>query len=56
MFGGTGADLVDGGEGNDLIVSGSVANETSSWTSLPNTSTYSLATYTNGADIRITGG
>jgi hypothetical protein len=50
LFGGTGLDLIDGGEGNDLLVSGSVANENSSWTSLANTSTYSAATFTNGAD------
>jgi extracellular elastinolytic metalloproteinase len=47
LFGGTGADLLGGGDGNDLLITGSVTNETSNWTSLPSTSTYSAATYTN---------
>jgi Ca2+-binding RTX toxin-like protein len=50
LLGGNGIDLIDGGGGNDLLVSGSVANETSSWTSVASTSTYSAATYTDGAD------
>ena len=50
IFGGTGADLIDGGGGNDLLISGAVANEASTWTSVANTTTFSPATYTNGAD------
>ena len=50
LFGGTGADLIDGGGGNDLLVSGSVANENSSRTSVPNTTSFSSANYTNPAD------
>jgi len=50
IFGGTGNDLIEGGDGNDLLVSGSVANENSIWTSVASTTTYSAATYTNGAD------
>jgi Ca2+-binding RTX toxin-like protein len=50
LFGGDGADVMDGGSGNDLLVTGIVAGETSSFTSVPNTSTYSSATYTDPLD------
>ena len=39
--------MLAGGEGNDLLVAGSVVNETSIWTSLGGTASYSAATYTD---------
>ena len=50
LFGGFGVDLIDGGAGNDLLVTGSVTIENSSWTSVANTTTFSPATYTLGGD------
>jgi Ca2+-binding RTX toxin-like protein len=50
VFGGTGADELNGGDGNDLLVTGSVNNENSSWTSVASVGNYSPATYTLGSD------
>lgn len=50
LIGGTGADLIDGGVGNDMLVSGRALNESSSWTSLPSTSTFPQSNYSNPAD------
>jgi autotransporter-associated beta strand protein len=51
LLAGTGADSLDGGGGDDLLVSGSVANENSSFTSLPNTTTFNTATYVDALDF-----
>ena len=50
VLGGNGTDQLDGGDGNDLIIGAIVAGETSSRTSVANTTTFSQATYTNGLD------
>jgi fibronectin-binding autotransporter adhesin len=49
IIGGSGADLLDGGSGADLLITGSLPNETSSWTSVASTTTYNPVTYFNPA-------
>ena len=41
--------LLDGGGGADLLITGSLPNETSSWTSVASTTTYNPVTYFNPA-------
>jgi hypothetical protein len=42
--------LLDAGDGSDILVSGSVDNENSVWTSFASVGNYSPATYTDGMD------
>lgn len=50
LIGGANVDLIDGGDGNDLLINGTMSNESSSWTSMPSTSTFPAANYSNGGD------
>jgi fibronectin-binding autotransporter adhesin len=50
LIGGAGSDHLDGGNGDDLLISGILLNEASSWTSVPNTSTFSPGLYSRPTD------
>ena len=50
IFGGTGTDDLSGNEGTDLLITGSVANENSSRTSVPSVGNYGVDSYANPAD------
>lgn len=50
LVGGASGDSLDGGNGNDLFITGLLFNEASSWTSLPNTTTFNAAVYSKPTD------
>lgn len=50
LVGGSSSDSLDGGNGSDLFITGLLFNEASSWTSLPNTTTFNAAVYSKPTD------
>jgi fibronectin-binding autotransporter adhesin len=50
IIGGFGSDTISGDNGKDILITGSVANEHSSFTSVPSVGNYNPSTYSQAAD------